>query len=138
MDFNNTKPIYRQIIDYALARVLNGQWTVGARIPSVREMAVALAVNSHTVLKAFEFLESSSMIYPRRGMGYYLSDDALDIAMKIKRDEFYCTTLTETFTGMEQLGISINEVTDAYLQWKQNQSEASSSITATGSSDLNT
>ncbi|MDE7406895.1 MAG: GntR family transcriptional regulator [Muribaculaceae bacterium] len=138
MDFNNTKPIYRQIIDYALARVINGQWTPGARIPSVREMAVALAVNSHTVLKAFEFLEDCSMIYPRRGMGYYMADNALEIAQKIKRDEFYRTTLTETFASMEQLGIDISEVTDAYLQWRRNQSDANPSITDTGSDDLNT
>ncbi len=50
MEFKPDKPIYRQIIDYAFGCILSGGWRPGEKVPSVRELAVELAVNSHTVL----------------------------------------------------------------------------------------
>ena len=52
IQFREDRPIYRQIVDYSLGCILTGNWSPGMRVPSVREMAVQLAVNTHTVLKA--------------------------------------------------------------------------------------
>ena len=48
----------------------------GEKIPSVRELAVGMGVNSHTVLKAFDELQQQGLITPRRGMGFFLADNA--------------------------------------------------------------
>ena len=39
MEFSDNKPIYRQIVDYSFNRIIDGSWTPGGRIPSVRELA---------------------------------------------------------------------------------------------------
>lgn len=114
MNFNDSKPIYRQIIDYCFNCILAGQWKPDERVPSVRELAVQMAVNTHTVLKAFEFLQAHDIVYPRRGMGFFLAADALERVNRTRREEFYNETLTALFCEMDRLGISINDVIDHY------------------------
>ena len=48
MDFKTDKPIYRQIVDYCFACILTRKWLPGEKVPSVREMALQMAVNTHT------------------------------------------------------------------------------------------
>ncbi|MCM1519048.1 MAG: GntR family transcriptional regulator [Pseudoflavonifractor sp.] len=116
MDFSANKPIYRQIIDICFGSILSGDWQPGQRVPSVRELAVQLAVNSHTVLKAFEYLQAEEIIYPRRGLGFFLADDARDRVLTAQRQEFFDTTLDETFRTMDMLGVTIDDVVAHYKQ----------------------
>lgn len=110
MEFSDHKPIYRQIVDYSVGRILTGAWLPGERVPSVRELAVELAVNTHTVLKAFEFLQDEGIIVPRRGMGFYLSANALEEVNSLRRREFFETTLPALRAEMELLGITPDEL----------------------------
>ena len=114
MNFNNDRPIYRQIIDYSFGCILSGQWLPDHKVPSVRELAVQMSVNTHTVLKAFEFLQNHGIIYPKRGMGYYLSSDAKELTDAARREEFFTSTLPMLFKEMDMLGISIEEVIERY------------------------
>lgn len=119
MEFRTDKPIYKQIIDYAFGCILGGGWRPGEKVPSVRELAVGLAVNSHTVLKAYDHLQDQGIIISRRGMGFYLADDAPERVNAERREEFFETTLTEMFGSMESLGISIEEVLVRYDSFKK-------------------
>lgn len=116
MDFKTDRPIYQQIVDYCYTRILSGAWPPDGKIPSVRELAMALSVNTHTVLKALETLQSAEIIMPRRGLGFFLAPDAPGRVMQARRQEFFNTTLAELFHEMEMLGISIDDVVDYYKQ----------------------
>ena len=78
MEFNDNKPIYRQILDYAFHCILTEVWREGEMIPSVRELTSELGVNNRTVLKAFDELQSLSVIESRRGLGFMLAKNAVD------------------------------------------------------------
>lgn len=119
MDFTPNKPIYRQIINYSFGQILTGAWAAGERIPSVRELSVFLSVNSHTVLKAYEYLQNEGIIVPKRGMGFYLTTDALDHVNQARRQEFFDTTLRDLFNEMKLLDISIDEVIQQFNKQKQ-------------------
>ncbi len=114
MDFNSNKPIYRQIVDFSFSRIISRDWVAGQRVPSVRELATALAVNSHTVLKAYEYLQDEQIIYPRRGLGFFLADDAAERVNNARRKEFFDTTLVELFNEMKLLDISIEDIVEQY------------------------
>lgn len=114
MEFKTDKPIYLQIAGHAFACILSGEWQAGAKVPSVRETATNMAVNSHTVLRAYEYLESLGVIIARRGMGFYLADDGPQKVMAEKKREFFSATLPEFFNDMDALGIDIEEVVDKY------------------------
>lgn len=114
MDFKDNKPIYRQIIDYCFGCILSGSWVPEQKIPSVRELALLMQVNTHTVLKAFEYLQAHDIIYPRRGMGFYLSSHAPESVNATRRQEFFDETLTEMFAEMRMLGIDIGDVVERW------------------------
>lgn len=114
MEFKTDRPIYRQIIDYAFGCILGRGWTPGAMVPSVRELAVELAVNSHTILKAYDHLQDNGIIVPRRGMGFFLAEDARERVDVERRREFFDSELHEVFARMDMLGIGIDEIVEAY------------------------
>ena len=116
IEFSDNKPIYRQIVDHACNLILNGSWEPGARVPSVRELAAELGVNTRTVLKAMEELQDTGVIFSRRGMGYILSDDAPQKVRNQLRKEFFDATLPRLSAEMKMLGISAEELAEALKQ----------------------
>jgi hypothetical protein len=118
MDFKPDKPIYRQIIDYAFTAILSEQWREGGRVPSVRELGADLAVNTHTVLKAYEYLQERGIIAVRRGMGYFLEPDAKDKVNADRREHFFETTLDDLFTQMDLLGITLDDLIAHYHSFR--------------------
>ena len=110
MEFNDNKPIYRQILDYAFSCILTGVWREGEMIPSVRELTYDLGVNNRTVLKALDELQSLKVIEPRRGLGYLLAQNGVEIIRKEKQKEFFDNTIPKIIEEMKLLGISSKEV----------------------------
>lgn len=65
----STEPIYRQLMEQVRRRVAAGQWTAGTPLPSVRELAQALAINPMTVSRAYGLLEAEGLLERQRGVG---------------------------------------------------------------------
>lgn len=113
MEFRDNKPIYRQIVDYAFNCIIDGTWAPGARIPSVRELAADLGVNTRTVLKAMEDLQDMAVIESRRGMGFILLGDAVTKVTDARRREFFNVSLPALLEEMERLGITKEELIES-------------------------
>ena len=113
IEFSDNKPIYRQIVDHACNLILDGRWEPGARVPSVRELAAELGVNTRTVLKAMEDLQNAGVIYSKRGMGFSLSEDAPQKVRQQLRAEFFESTLPRLVAEMNMLGITAEELMKA-------------------------
>lgn len=64
----STEPIYRQLIEQVRRRIAAGQLQAGDEIPSVRELAQALAVHPMTISKAYSLLEMEGLLERRRGL----------------------------------------------------------------------
>lgn len=60
-------PIYRQLVEQVRRMVAGGQLVAGAELPSVRELALAHAVNPMTISKAYTLLESEGLLQRNRG-----------------------------------------------------------------------
>jgi len=61
-------PIYRQLVEHVRRRVASGQIKAGDEIPSVRELALQLAVHPMTISKAYSLLEAEGLLERRRGL----------------------------------------------------------------------
>lgn len=111
MDFNTTKPIYRQITDYCYGRILDGAWEPDGRAPSVKELSVEMTVNTRTVLKSYDDMQALGILYQKRGLGCFVSPDAVEIIRRELRREFLDDTLPALRRDMTRLGITIEELT---------------------------
>ena len=69
-------PVYRQMMDQFKYYVAGGTLRPGDQIPSIRELAAALAVNPTTVVKAYTELEREGVIEKRHGKGAFISVNA--------------------------------------------------------------
>jgi GntR family transcriptional regulator len=118
MEFRDNKPIYLQITDYVCEQVLLNQWLVGEKIPSVRELAVQLEVNPNTVMRTFEYLQQKEIIFTKRGLGYYVADEAQNIILTIKKEEFLEIELPIFFKNIQLLNIDLEELKLKFEQFK--------------------
>lgn len=114
MNFSNDKAIYLQMAERLCDEILAGTYGDDCRIPSVREYAVLLQVNTNTAVRAYEELAGSGIIYNRRGLGYFVRPGAREKILEARRAEFAAVTLPEMFRSMRLLGIGIDEVTEAW------------------------
>ncbi len=113
MDFTNEKPIYLQMADRLMDEIAAGVYLPESRIPSVREFAVNLGVNTNTAMKAYETLAQYGIIYNKRGLGYFVTPGANEQIKNERRREFYEQGLPRLSRQMKMLGISIDELTSA-------------------------
>lgn len=121
MDFNEQQPIYVQIADYVCEQVLSKKWKEKERAPSVRELGVSLEVNPNTVLRSYDFLQNLEIIINKRGVGYFIQENATEKIIGFKKNRFFNEELPPIFRNMELLQINMKEVENAYNTFKNNQ-----------------
>lgn len=110
MEFNDNKPIYRQIVDHAFNCIIDTTWKPCERIPSVRELAGELGVNTRTVLRALDELQVLRVIEAQRGMGFILADDAVRKVIDFRKKEFFESTVPMLREEVKRLGITEEEL----------------------------
>jgi GntR family transcriptional regulator len=73
LDFQTGVPVYRQIIDQVQAGIATGSLAPGHQLPTVRQVAVDLAINPNTVLRAYRELEIRGVLETQQGTGTFIS-----------------------------------------------------------------
>src|SRR5919198_5988387 len=81
LDLYSGVPVYRQIIDQVLGGIAAGALAAGDQLPTVRQVAVDLAINPNTVVRAYRELEIRGALETQQGTGTFIS------TQKVKRDE---------------------------------------------------
>lgn len=117
MEFKETQAIYLQIGDYICENILTGKWKTDERILSIRELGVNLEVNPNTVMRTYEFLQNQGIIYNKRGIGYYVSEDAPAKIKSYRKAIFMEHELPQFFKNMLLLGMDMDEVIPYYQQF---------------------
>ena len=122
MEFNEPRGIYLQIADQICVRILQKEWNVNERIPSIRELAVELAVNPNTVTKSYQVLLDREVIINQRGKGYFVSGGAAAKVLSLMKTEFIQEELPRLVRAMNVLGIDIKELENYLRQIDSTQS----------------
>ena len=110
MEFNPHKPIYLQICSQMYEKILNGDLKAEDRVLSVRELGIQLGVNPNTIMRSYEQMTNAGIIYNKRGIGYFVTENAKELVLKQMKDEFMNTELPEVVKKMRLLGITIEDV----------------------------
>lgn len=114
MEFNGNKAIYLQIAEMLMDEILSGTLAEGERMPSVRDYAGRVEVNVNTVVRSFDWLSQREVVFQRRGLGFFVSEGAVERILAVRREEFFERELPRTFQTMQKLGVSIDEVVARY------------------------
>lgn len=113
----NSKAIYLQIVDRICDDILAALIAPGDRLPSVREYAANVQVNPNTMMRAYDYLSSKGIIFNKRGIGYFLSDDAPEIVTEMRRGELLENEMNEIFRQLDLLGVTPDELRSKYQDY---------------------
>lgn len=117
MDFHSKKAIYLQIADYFYDNIIQKKIKKGDRIPSVRDLAVQTEVNPNTVMRTYSFLQDKGIIFNKRGIGYFISDDSFEKSLDIKKTEFIKDELPAIFKTMMTLNMTIEDIKNIFEKY---------------------
>ena len=67
-------PMYAQIMEQVIAKVMAGDWKAGDPLPSIRELAAGSQVSVITVKRAYLDLESEGVIVTGHGRGSFVAE----------------------------------------------------------------
>jgi GntR family transcriptional regulator len=106
----SSEPIYRQLVEQARRLIAGGQLAPGDAMPSVREIAQALALNPMTVSKAYGMLELEGALTRRRGMGMTVADAPKKTRSVSSRTDLLRPTLERAAREARQLELDPDTV----------------------------
>jgi DNA-binding transcriptional regulator YhcF (GntR family) len=119
MQFTESHAIYLQIAKIMEEKILRKEWTAEARVPSVRDLAVTMEVNPNTAVRAYEILQQKEIIYNKRGIGYFVSENAYSIIKKEWKKNFKQQDLPDFFKNIALLDFSMDEIVLLYKQHQE-------------------
>jgi len=102
----SAEPIYRQLVEQVRRQVASGQLKSGDELPSVRELAQALAVNPMTVSKAYGLLEADGVLERRRGLAMVVAALHQRPQAAAERAELLRPTLERAAAEAQQLQLT--------------------------------
>lgn len=84
--WDEDRPIYRQLMEEIVARIIDRTYAEGEMLPSVRQLASAYLVNPLTAARAYRELEEFTET--RRGIGLVVKEGVREILLKRERKRF--------------------------------------------------
>jgi GntR family transcriptional regulator len=78
LDLHSGMPVYRQIIDQVRGGIAARTLAPGDQLPTVRQLAVDLAINPNTVLRAYRELELGGLLETHQGTGTFIADRKME------------------------------------------------------------
>ena len=117
MEFKENPAIYIQIAEYVCEQILLKKWKLGDKIISIRDLAVMMEVNPNTVQRAYDFLQQQDIITNRRGIGYFIEDDAMDRILNFRREQFIENELPVFMRNIFLLKIDFKEIKTMFDQF---------------------
>ena len=115
IDPSSGLPIYLQIAQQIKTAVAMGRLQPEDPLPSVRQLAVELAVNPNTVARAYLDLEIEGVIYKRQGAGTFVSRQGVEMS-KGERRRVLNELLEKALVEGVNLGLSERELREAFEQ----------------------
>ena len=119
------KPFICRLPNASARTFCSKKWKPGDRIPSVREMAVDIEVNSKTVMRTFNYLQDQGIIFNKRGIGYFVSDDGFQKTKDLRKEDFVSQELPNVFKAMDLLNLSMDDMQAYYRHYKNGQDNGS-------------
>jgi DNA-binding transcriptional regulator YhcF (GntR family) len=105
--YDNSRPIYSQIVEQIERGIVTGIFPPGSGMPSVRMLAVEAEVNPNTMQKALAELETKGLLHTQRTAGRTVTEDS-GMIQKLKK-KLAEDHIDAFFTGMANLGIDRGE-----------------------------
>lgn len=107
-------PIYRQLMDLLVVRILDQTYLENEMLPSVRQLAHDCDVNPLTVAKAYKELAREGFTDKYRGEGLMLRRGVRDILLRRERNRFMKEEWPVLRSRLKRLGIDLRTLAESF------------------------
>lgn len=111
-EWKENQPIYRQLRELVVERIMDGSFVEGEAIPSVRQVAADYQVNHLTVGKAYQELVEVGLLQKRRGLGMYVTEGARSALTRQEQQQFIDEELPAFAERARMLGLDLDKVVE--------------------------
>lgn len=103
-EIKGDRPVYTQLLEQIEARIISGEYPLGSKLPSVRELASEASVNPNTMQKALIELEKNELVITQRTAGRFITKDMEKLKMikEIAAKEH----ISQFLNNMKRLGLN--------------------------------
>ena len=105
--FTDDRPIYLQLMEQIQLKIICGQYKVGEKLPSVRDLASEAAVNPNTMQKALSELERIGLVFSQRTSGRFITEDS-NMVENMRKD-LAREQIEKFLNNMEKIGFGRKE-----------------------------
>jgi GntR family transcriptional regulator len=119
VDWNDKQPIYRQLRDLVVRRIMDGSFAEGEAVPSVRQVSADYKINHLTVAKAYQELVDTGLLEKRRGLGMFVADGARSALTADERSRFLDEEVPAFARRVRQLGLEMSDITRRLMQGEE-------------------
>lgn len=116
VEWNDRQPIYRQLRDLVVQRVMDGTFPEGEAVPSVRQVAADYKINHLTVAKAYQELVDIGLLEKRRGLGMFVMQGARGTLTDDQQARFLEEEVPAFAQRVRMLGLGMEAVVERLLQ----------------------
>ena len=120
MDFKTSKGIFLQIAENLCHQILEGQLQAGDRVPSLRDLAIEFEVNRNTVMRTYTHLQEAGIFDNKRGIGFFVSDDALARVRANEKAHFFNQDLPDFIQKVQLLKLNSADLDHLLNEIKNN------------------
>ena len=104
------QPIYKQIMEAVIGRILEGAYPEGELLPSVRQLATDFGVSPLTAAKVFTELSRENLTEKRRGIGFEVRKGVRKVLLHRERKKFLEEEWPEIRARMKRMGIEMRDL----------------------------
>lgn len=122
LDTSNSVPAFQQLMDQLKAAIARGALRGGDPIPSVRQMASQVLVNPNTVARAYRELDREGVIQAQRGLGYFVTDQAV-AACRSDCGDAFAEQLSAVVRAAREAGLDDETIRAVFARIMANQEE---------------
>jgi GntR family transcriptional regulator len=110
MEWNDNLPIYKQLRELVVERIMDGSFAEGDAVPSLRQVAAYYQINHLTVAKAYQELVEDSLLEKRRGLGMFVVAGAREALTNNEQHKFLKDELPAFADRVQILGMDMELV----------------------------
>ncbi len=112
IEWNDDQPIYKQLRELVVERIIDGTFAEGDAIPSVRQVAGDYQINHLTVAKAYQQLVEEGLLEKRRGLGMFVIEGARGSLTDDEQQRFLQDELPAFAERVQMLGMDLDAVAE--------------------------
>ena len=116
LDLHSGVPVYRQVIDQVRGGLASGALVAGDQLPTVRQLAVDLAINPNTVVRAYKELELGGLLETHQGTGTFIGSQKLSLD-GAERERQLGQIVADTVSRAGAAGFTIDDLIEELRAW---------------------